>query len=40
MLLRDKQAGTVYRDIRAWIADRSGPLPSGAERVSEAEAVR
>jgi alpha-beta hydrolase superfamily lysophospholipase len=40
MLLRDKQAKTVFRDIQAWIADRSGPLPSGAERVSAAEAVR
>jgi acylglycerol lipase len=40
MLLRDKQANTVYRDIQAWIADRSGPLPSGAERVSAAEVVR
>jgi len=40
MLLRDKQAATVYRDIIAWIGDRSRPLPSGAERVSAAEAVR
>lgn len=40
MLLRDKQAPTVYRDIVAWIADRSSPLPSGAERISAAEAVR
>jgi len=40
MLLRDKQATTVYRDIVAWIADRSSPLPSGAERISAAEAVR
>jgi len=40
MLLRDKQAMTVYRDIVAWIADRSSPLPSGAERISAAEAVR
>jgi len=39
MLLRDKQAKTVYRDIRAWIADRYAPLPSGAERVSAAEAI-
>jgi acylglycerol lipase len=37
MLLRDNQAATVYRDIVAWIADRSSPLPSGAERVSAAE---
>ena len=40
MLLRDKQAATVYRDIVAWIGDRSRPLPSGAERVSAAEAAR
>jgi alpha-beta hydrolase superfamily lysophospholipase len=39
MLLRDKQAPTVYRDIVAWIADRSNPLPSGAERISAAEAI-
>ena len=39
MLLRDKQAPTVYRDIVSWIGDRSRPLPSGAERVSAAEVV-
>jgi acylglycerol lipase len=32
MLLRDLQAETVWRDIAAWIADRSAPLPSGEER--------
>lgn len=31
MLLRDLQAETVWRDIAAWIADRDGPLPSGAD---------
>jgi acylglycerol lipase len=39
LLLRDKQASTVYRDIVTWISDRASPLPSGAERVSAAEAV-
>jgi len=37
MLLRDKQAPTVYRDIVAWIGDRTRPLPSGAERVAVIE---
>jgi acylglycerol lipase len=32
MLLRDLQAETVWRDVAAWIADRSAPLPSGEER--------
>jgi alpha-beta hydrolase superfamily lysophospholipase len=32
MLLRDLNADTVRGDVAAWIADRSGPLPSGAER--------
>ncbi len=31
MLLRDLQAETVYRDIAAWINNRSAPLPSGAD---------
>ena len=31
MLLRDLQAERVWRDIAAWIADPSAPLPSGAE---------
>ncbi len=31
MLLRDLNAETVRRDVASWIADRSGPLPSGAE---------
>jgi len=30
MLLRDKQAKVVWRDIAAWIADPEAPLPSGA----------
>ena len=33
MLLRDLQAERVWRDIAAWIGDRSAPLPSGAEIV-------
>jgi acylglycerol lipase len=32
MLLHDKQAPVVYRDIAAWIADRQAMLPSGADR--------
>ena len=32
MLLRDLQAHKVLDDIVAWIADRSAPLPSGADR--------
>ena len=32
MLLRDLQAETVWRDIRAWIGNRAAPLPSGQER--------
>lgn len=32
MLLRDLQAEVVWRDIAAWLADRSLALPSGAER--------
>lgn len=32
MLLRDTQAYTVWRDIRAWMADPDTPLPSGADR--------
>ncbi|CAA7613084.1 Lysophospholipase [Candidatus Terasakiella magnetica] len=32
MLLRDLQAQTVIDDIAAWIADRTAPLPSGADR--------
>ncbi|MGE0714363.1 MAG: lysophospholipase [Alphaproteobacteria bacterium] len=32
MLLRDLQAETVWRDIRAWIADPAAPLPSGADK--------
>ncbi|BBK40368.1 alpha/beta hydrolase [Allostella vacuolata] len=31
MLLRDLQAETVWNDIRAWIADRTGGLPSHAD---------
>lgn len=36
MLLRDLQAETVYRDIAAWINDRSAPLPSGADDAASA----
>ena len=32
MLLRDLQAQVVEDDIAAWIADRTRPLPSGADR--------
>jgi acylglycerol lipase len=31
MLLRDRQAETVWRDIATWIEDPARPLPSGAE---------
>ena len=31
MLLRDLEAGTVWRDIEAWLADPAAPLPSGAD---------
>ena len=31
MLLRDLQAGVVWADIAAWIADTAAPLPSGAD---------
>lgn len=34
MLLRDLQAQVVIDDIAAWIADRSAPLPSGADRAA------
>ncbi|MSO84441.1 MAG: alpha/beta fold hydrolase [Rhodospirillales bacterium] len=34
MLLRDLGAEIPWRDIAAWIADASSPLPSGADRVS------
>lgn len=32
MLLRDLQRAVVHRDVAAWIADKSAPLPSGADR--------
>jgi alpha-beta hydrolase superfamily lysophospholipase len=32
MLLRDLQAARVIDDVAAWIIDRAGPLPSGADR--------
>lgn len=32
MLLRDRQAQVVYRDILAWIENPGAPLPSGADR--------
>ena len=32
MLLRDLKAERVLTDVVAWIGDRRGPLPSGAER--------
>jgi acylglycerol lipase len=39
MLLRDLQAATVWRDVRAWIADRRRALPSGADRVDPGAAL-
>jgi alpha-beta hydrolase superfamily lysophospholipase len=33
MLLRDRQARTVWQDVLAWLDDRSAALPSGADRV-------
>lgn len=33
ILNRDLQAGTVYRDVEAWLRDAASPLPSGAEPV-------
>ena len=30
ILNRDLQAGTVYRDVEAWLRDAAAPLPSGA----------
>jgi acylglycerol lipase len=35
MLLRDLQGETVWKDIDAWIADGSAPLPSGADQRAE-----
>jgi len=32
MMLRDLKAETVWRDIARWTADRTKPLPSGADR--------
>ena len=34
LLLRDLKAQIVLDDIAAWIADRSAPLPSGADRAA------
>ena len=39
MLLRDLARETVWRDILAWMADRTAPLPSGAD-ASAAELER
>lgn len=36
MLLRDLKARVVLDDIVAWIADRSAPLPSGADKAARA----
>lgn len=33
ILNRDLQAGTVYRDVEAWLRDAAAPLPSGAGSV-------
>jgi len=32
MLLSDRQAETVWRDVDAWVRDRAAPLPSGQEK--------
>jgi alpha-beta hydrolase superfamily lysophospholipase len=32
LLYRDLQAEVVHRDVVAWVADRTAPLPSGADR--------
>ncbi len=40
MLLRDLQAGTVYRDILAWLANPDAPLPSGEEVKGKPRAPR
>ena len=34
MLLRDLQAATVWKDMAAWIINRTAPLPSKADRSS------
>lgn len=34
MLLRDLQADVVHRDVSAWIADSTAPLPSDAENTT------
>ena len=34
MLLRDLERETVWKDIAAWIAKPTAPLPSGAENLS------
>jgi len=34
MLLRDLKAERVWRDVAAWIADHTAPLPSGRETVT------
>ena len=36
ILNRDLQAGTVYRDVEAWLRDPAAPLPSGAGEVGSA----
>ena len=40
MLLRDKQREVVWKDIAAWMMDRSAPLPSGEEVPSKKLAAR
>ena len=32
LLLNDRQANVVYRDIATWMTDKRAPLPSGADR--------
>ncbi len=36
LLNRDLQAGTVHRDVAAWLRDAAAPLPSGAGPVTQA----
>lgn len=39
LLYRDLQAETVHRDVNAWIANRSAPLPSGADASNGARLI-
>ncbi len=39
LLYRDLQAEVVHRDVAAWVANRTGPLPSGADLSKGARAM-